>query len=195
MLSSKPSFINFHLLHPFHQPLLSLYSVHCHIACPASSWDTVLSNTLMFQFFPTTVYSKSKTFQFPLLSRYTRSWEWAWSAELTWTTQSYEPYSGTPCSVYELGGAGQEELITVQEQSGHWSACDEQLYCASRVFVSFYSSLSLFHYCHYNYCFILFQLTNCSYLNPQVWGFLYSLPLCGVGKEGATVRCLIAVWG
>lgn len=39
------------------------------------------------------------------------------------------------------------ELTAVQVQAGHWSAADEQLYCASRVFVSFYSSLFL--------CFII----------------------------------------
>lgn len=101
------------------------------------------------------------------------------------------------------GRASQQAPATAWGQAGHQSKGDEQLFCASLVLLGFYFSLSL--YCspfHYYYTttttiiiivfivviIFLFQLLNCSYVKPHVWGIFsvfLPIPLVRAGGEQA----------
>lgn len=68
-------------------------------------------------------------------------------------------------------GVGCEGVIADEGQAGHQSVGAEQLYCAF-VYLGFYLSL----HSHYHYYHTLFQISNCSCLNPQVLPFSDSPP-------------------
>ena len=112
--------------------------------------------------------------------RGTRSWEGTQPGQLTQSGQRDIPYQMTPCPVYKLGGAGWERRMAAQGLAEHQSAGGEQLHYGSLVF-----SWVLFHsFCYlpfryklllllllsssFYFIVFLFQLVNCSYLNPRV---------------------------
>lgn len=76
------------------------------------------------------------------------------------------------------------------------SADGEQLCCTSLAFLGVYSKpvISLFIAIIIN----LFQLLNCSYLNPQVSFFLVLLPIPlvdGGESQRTALFCSVASWG
>ena len=102
------------------------------------------------------------------------------------------------------------QWAAAQGLAGHWSVGSEQLLSyASLDFLGVDFSLCYFIY---NFIiiiiitiiillliFILFQLLNCSYLNPRVLSLLpfqFSSPiLLSGGSEQATLWCLVVGWG
>lgn len=69
-------------------------------------------------------------------------------------------------SIHRLGGAACEPPITAQEQAGHQSVSGEPIHAAPFASVGFYTSLSLL-IITIIVTFTLFQLLNCSYIDPQ----------------------------
>ena len=159
----------------------------------------------MFSLWLSSAYTESRPF-LPLTpphqrvgSGSTRSWERTQLGQLTPTDQRDIPYHMTSCSVYKLQGAGRGAVIAAWELAGYQSVGGKQLHCASLALYVIITIIIILLLLLLLFYFILFQLLNCSYLNPGVFSLLlfwFSPPSHqGQGSEQVAAWCLVAGWG